>query len=227
MNKKVSIIITSYNRFDFLKQSVQSALDQTYENKEIIVMDDNSSDERIHEYLYDLALHGKITYWNSLIKEDRRYEHVRYSMLINLAIPNLSKGEYICYLADDDYYYPQKVEKLMKYIEDNPHAKAVFGPQDVVDVNGNICGNRFFNEVLDNGFNKLDHNQVLHHRQAFYDANGWPTDRGSWGGADAWFWQRMSDAGYKFYPVEGESLDAKRYHENAVQWKIAADVFFQ
>ena len=49
MNDFISVVIPSYNRFDYLKNAVNSVENQTYKNFEIIVVNDNSDDERYYK----------------------------------------------------------------------------------------------------------------------------------------------------------------------------------
>lgn len=111
---KVSVIITSYNRFDFACEAVESIKKQTYENIEIILIDDGSTDERYNNFLDDKS----VTYIKR--KNNTRIElgfpcpgRVR-----NDAI-SVCSGEYICFLDDDDYFYPTKVEEQLKLMIKN------------------------------------------------------------------------------------------------------------
>ena len=106
MNKKplVSIIIPVYNGEDYLRESIDSALAQTYDNCEVIVVNDGSTDAS-EEIV--LSYGDKVRYYTK--------ENGGVSTALNLGIKNMS-GEYIQYLPADDYLHPTKIEKQIEAI---------------------------------------------------------------------------------------------------------------
>ena len=107
MKPKVSIIIPVYNGGKYVSMAIDSALRQTYDNIEIIVVNDGSTDdtEKICKSYGD-----KIKY----IKK----ENGGVSTALNAAIKQMT-GQYFSWLSHDDLYYPEKVEKEIKYLEEN------------------------------------------------------------------------------------------------------------
>lgn len=103
----VSVIIPTYNRKDFLKIAVKSALKQTYENLEIIVVNDNP--DVSHEKVMNTLDDRRITYIEH--EQNRGGAAAR-----NTGIKN-SQGGYIAFLDDDDIWLPEKIEKQVKCIE--------------------------------------------------------------------------------------------------------------
>jgi glycosyltransferase involved in cell wall biosynthesis len=105
--KIVSIIIPTYKRSDFLFRAVDSALNQTYKNIEIIIVDDNGKNsihstenlKKLEKYKDDIRI---IYHINE--------ENLGCALARNEGI-KLSKGEYVTFLDDDDIYLPEKVEK--------------------------------------------------------------------------------------------------------------------
>jgi glycosyltransferase involved in cell wall biosynthesis len=91
----VSVIITTYNRRVFLKDAVQSVLDQDYENKEIIVVDDGSTDSS-SEIAADLPVRYE---W----KENGGISSARNYGL------SCARGDYIAFLDVDDMWKPKKL----------------------------------------------------------------------------------------------------------------------
>ncbi len=222
---KVSVLLTSYNKPDFVAEAIESVLDQTYQNTELIILDDNSSEQTI-DVIQSYCHHHNVIYWNSHINEADRKTLCRYAWLINFGVRELSSGHYLTYLADDDVFYLDRLERMVDYLETHD-AQVVYGNQDIADIELNIRGVRGGFGVLETGWNKIDHNSVMHTREVFDRAGGWEDNKGVWGGADSYFWNRIRDAGYKFYPLEGASTDIKRYHEHSVQWLIANGKFFE
>ena len=228
MNPKVSVILTSYNKPTFLAKAIQSVLSQTYDNYELIIADDNSSDPEVFRVIKSFSENIKVKWFNSFIKDENRLETARYATQINTAVREYSEGKYICYLADDDYYYPLMLEKLVKNAEENSY-DVCFCAQHIRDVDGNIDGGgvpgvgiRFFNSPLIRGADRLDHNQVMTTRRAFDIVDGWDDGPWWWSGADSGFFDRLEKNGFIFYPIDyTEPLQAKVYREKSVQWNMA------
>jgi len=107
MEKKVSVIIPFYNRVDWLCEAVQSVLDQTYKNFEIIVVNDGSP-ENVDDFLDKYQ--NKITYFKT---ENRGPGPTR-----NLGI-EIANGKYVAFLDSDDLWLPNKLEIQLKEMEKN------------------------------------------------------------------------------------------------------------
>lgn len=226
-DKKVSVILTSYNNPQYLRRAIESVINQTYSNLELIIADDNSSNPEVDIIISDYKNISNVIYFNSFIEEQNRLKTARYATQINTAVKEYSSGEYLAYLADDDYFYPTMIQKVMNFVIKTNY-DVVFCAQHVKDINDNIDGNgvdgrgvRFFSEPLTRGADKLDHNQVLTSRKCFDDVNGWNDEEWCWPGADAAFYDRLEKRGYLFYPIDtSEPLQAKMYRESSVQWNV-------
>ena len=103
MDKLVSIIIPTYNRKKTIKKAIESCLNQTYENIEVIVVDDGSSDgtESVLKKIKDT----RFKYF--VLKQNKGACYAR-----NYGIKK-AKGEYISFNDSDDFYRPDKIEKQM------------------------------------------------------------------------------------------------------------------
>jgi len=101
----VSVIIPAYNSAAFVLQAVQSALDQTYGNYEVIVVDDGSTDDT---KLVLSRFDGQFRY---LYQPNRGLSAAR-----NAGIA-LAKGDFVCFLDADDLWAPDKVELQVAYME--------------------------------------------------------------------------------------------------------------
>ncbi len=115
MQKKplVSIVIPVFNGENFLDASIKSALNQTYDNIEVLVINDGSTDstERIAKKYED-----KIRYFYK--------ENGGVSSALNFAIRNM-KGEYFSWLSHDDYYHPSKIEYEIEAIQKQGDPEAI------------------------------------------------------------------------------------------------------
>lgn len=220
-NPKFTVVLTTYNNPKYMEDSIVSVLNQTYDNYQLIIADDNSSKEEVYSIIAKYQSHKKVRYFTSKIKDNERLLTARYATQINTAVKEYSDGDYICYLADDDYFYPEMLSKVAESIAKYNH-DVVYCSQNVVDIDKNIRGIRFPGFVLDKGIDVLDHNQVITSRKAFDTVGGWDDSPECWGGADGYFWLRLQNAGYKFNPIDwSDPLQAKRYREKSVQWNMA------
>ena len=113
-NPLVTIVIPVYNGANYLNESISSALEQTYKNIEIIVVNDGSTDDGETEKIA-LSYGDKIKYLSK--------PNGGVSSALNLCIENM-KGEWLSWLSHDDLYYPTKVEEEVNYVgkllEKNP-----------------------------------------------------------------------------------------------------------
>jgi glycosyltransferase involved in cell wall biosynthesis len=100
-NEKISVIIPTYNRGNLIIRSLNSVLNQTYKNLEILIVDDGSTDET--EFLINELNNNKIKYIK--LKENKGASFAR-----NLGITRAS-GKYITFQDSDDYYHHDKIEK--------------------------------------------------------------------------------------------------------------------
>ncbi len=112
-NPKVTTIITSYNRFDYLLNAVDSVLDQKYENKELIIINDGSEDDRYRSYKFPKSvkiLHidrSKTPNWGGARKP-----------LINMVAKD-SESKYLAFLDDDDIWLDNKLERQISLLEES------------------------------------------------------------------------------------------------------------
>lgn len=106
---KVSIIITYYNLGDYVEEAIQSTLNQTYKNIEIILVNDGSTDENSIKKLDEV----KLKYKNKITFIDQKNSGVATAR--NNGIKK-STGEYICCLDGDDILTPKYIEKTTKVI---------------------------------------------------------------------------------------------------------------
>lgn len=102
---RVSIIIPVYNGSNFMKEAIDSAISQTYQNIEVIVVNDGSTDKTDE---IALSYGEKIRYFKK--------ENGGVSSALNLGIKEMD-GEYFSWLSHDDVYTPDKIEKSIKALE--------------------------------------------------------------------------------------------------------------
>ncbi|MDK2585828.1 glycosyltransferase [Romboutsia sedimentorum] len=147
MNKPlVSIIIPVYNGANFLNEAIDSALNQTYDNIEIIVVNDGSNDNGATEEIA-LSYKEKIRYF--------RKSNGGVATALNLGIEKM-KGEYFSWLSHDDLYYPDKIEyQINALMEQGNRGVIVYSDFDVMQqetgiITSNMIGNEYQTSVLTN-----------------------------------------------------------------------------
>ncbi len=208
----MSIILTSYNKPDYLQKAIESVIKQTYALWELLIMDDHSNEETtamIHRYLHD----KRIRYQNSFIHPAERLKTTRYATLINDALP-FTDGDYISYLTDDTVYHPERLSRMVQTFSDKPEAQAVYSKQKVVHVNerGEEISHFYRNAdaILDQAAFQVDHCSVMH-RRSLLDriqhkyGSYWDDDMKHWNHGDSIFWSRINNFA-PFLPIN-EVLD--------------------
>ncbi len=112
----VSVIIPTYNRVNSLTDSLTSITNQTYKNIELIVVDDNSSDNT-KEIIFSLEIPN--------LKFLTHEKNLGAPAARNTGIKNCT-GDFIAFMDDDDMWHPEKIERQLNYLIQNPKVDAVF-----------------------------------------------------------------------------------------------------
>ena len=117
MDYKVSVIMPSYKRHkDLVGRAIQSLLNQTYTNIEIVLVDDNAK-ETLCEYRTGLEnLISELS--NDKIVYLQNKENLGGAGARNEGI-RIASGDYITFLDDDDEYLPEKIEKQLSFMLEN------------------------------------------------------------------------------------------------------------
>ncbi len=130
---KVSIIIPTYNRSKYLKQSIESALKQDYENLELVITDNASSDNT-----FDIV---KPYIVNKKIKYFRNKKNIGMYPNWQKAVYEYSSGEWFLILSDDDYFIDNSyISKAIKLIDNH---------KDMVSVHANYLTKNQANEFTE------------------------------------------------------------------------------
>lgn len=112
-NPSVSIIIPSYNRFDYLINAIKSVKQQSYKNFEIIIINDGSKDSRYYSHSFD-----RDTKVVNLEENQKTINGFGPGSIRNFGI-EIAEGEYISFLDDDDYWLPFKLERQLKILTES------------------------------------------------------------------------------------------------------------
>jgi glycosyltransferase involved in cell wall biosynthesis len=216
----VSVLLAAYEAADYLQDAVDSVFAQTYQDWELVAVDDNSADPRVMQILDAAGRDPRVFVVHLGTTEDERRQSVRYATIFNLCA-EIAEGA-LTFLCGDDFYYPDRLERMVaKLAEGND---VVYGAQRMLR-GGVEFGVRSCQGVLDNAYHKVDLNSVMLTHRAFHAVGGFPDTPPTpqmWREADAHFWNRLTDAGYVFVPVDDPErpTDCKRYRDGGIDARV-------
>lgn len=193
----VSVAMGTFNGSRWIKRAIESILNQTYQNIELIICDDASTDNTV-EIVKEIA------------KTDNRVKLVRNDINSGLNISlnkciEASHGEYIARMDDDDVSEPNRFEKQVSFLESQPEY-ALVG-----------CSKRFFDEdgvwgqstakqapTIVDVFTShaFSHPTVIIRRDALTAVGNYSTDKLNRRGQDYDLWCKLYYTGYKGYNLE-------------------------
>ncbi len=125
-----------YNAGNFLTESIESILKQTYDNFEFIIVDDGSTDNS-WQIIRDYARK------DSRIKTFKNKKNSGVSSTSNFAISK-TKGRFIARMDADDVSFPNRFQKQLNYLQKNKDTIAVGGQCVVIDEENQIIGEKIF-----------------------------------------------------------------------------------
>lgn len=206
----VSIITPAYNAEPYLEEAIKSAQAQVYQNWEMIIVDDGSTDGTAEIAKAHAAKDPRIRYF---YQTNQRMASAR-----NAGIA-LAKGQYIAFLDADNIFFPQKLEKQVACLESHPDCGICYGkirhfyhgqsdvlyenprPQPMDDI--------FRHALYQNFINVLS---VMVRKEAF-DKYG-AFQPGWWGCDEHFVWINLSYHGIKFFPID-EVVGLERLHRDS------------
>lgn len=219
----VSIIIPVYNGSNFMAEAIDAALAQTYENCEVLVINDGSRDDGASEKIA-LSYGDKIRYYNK--------ENGGVSTALNFAFKQM-KGEWFSWLSHDDLYYPEKIEKQVDFINDliieNPEIDlkkiTVRTATESIDKDGKVIKTPSYrgvprcekpiDTILNNIANyRLSGCSFLLPASCVADVGNFAEDIRTV--SDVEYWYRLLFAGYQFYCLTEDILVKNRSHGKQV-----------
>jgi len=142
----ISICMVTYNHENYISDSIESCLSQSYKNFELIIVDNNSTDGTVEVVKKYKSESDKI----KLIALDN---NTFPSHASNLAIRN-AKGTYITLLSGDDFYYDNKLAMQLKLMRESG-ARFSFSWVDTIDDEKNICVHEL-SQVFNKDFSSLE-----------------------------------------------------------------------
>ena len=137
-NELVSVIVPVFNASRTVKLAIDSILNQTYKNLEVIIIDDCSTDNSIDNLRKFYASDGRV----HIIKLSRN-QGVANARNVGI---KLSKGRYIAFCDSDDLWYAEKLEKQLTLMV-NEKAYIVYSSYDIIDAEGKKIGQRLISKT--------------------------------------------------------------------------------
>lgn len=128
MTPKLSVIIASYNHQDYIAQTLRSIEEQTFQDFEIILIDDGSSDRSV-----EVARRT----------ESRAEIHTQPNQGVVAARNRgveLAQGQYICFVDSDDLVLPQRFERQVAFLDAHPEIGLVYAEALIIDADGHGLG---------------------------------------------------------------------------------------
>ena len=161
MSELVSIITPTFNAEKYIQDTLQSVLNQSYQNWEMILIDDASTDQTV-KIIKDFA------------EKDARFKLSELSknsgngFARNVALEKAT-GQYIAFLDADDLWFPMKLEKQIQYLKAN-NLPFTFSFYDCIDEDGKLL-NRRIEAPLNLTYNELFFCNYVGNLTAIYDAD--------------------------------------------------------
>lgn len=133
----ISVLLSVYNADKYVSLAIESILNQTFANFELIIVDDCSSD----------------TSWDICLKyaqQDNRIVAVRNKLnlggceTLNVGL-KLARGRYVARQDNDDWSYPDRLAKQLKFMETHQDVGIVGGNMEIINKDGKVIGKRTYN----------------------------------------------------------------------------------
>jgi glycosyltransferase involved in cell wall biosynthesis len=216
---RVSVIIPTFNRREYVQDSLESVFSQSYSNYEIIIIDDGSSDGtgEVLESRYGESIH--------YIWQENQGESVARNRGINIA-----QGEYIAFLDSDDRWVKDKLLKQVHVLDEKVEAGVVFCQAWIIDDNGNRIDNKplgmnldvsnvtFENLMLRNQIGSISSSMIR--KKVFDELGGFDTEIQY--GEDLDLWLRIA-INHKFVFIPEPLVEIRR-HRNTQCYFPSAEI---
>lgn len=208
----ISIVIPTYNRAGLIGKAIQSILDQSYENWELIIVDNYSDDntKAVIESFNDDRILMLFTPRTGSVAASR-----------NLGVAH-SNGEWIAFLDSDDWWFPQKLSYISKVIENQPDL--IYHDLQIVDSDGNALNGKktksrnlktpIYLDLLLNG-NDIALSSVVVKKSIFAKVNGMNESPTFFAVEDYDTWLRIAQVTSNFVHIP-KALGAYRLHDGNI-----------
>lgn len=220
----VSIVLPVYNGEKYIRESIESVINQTYQDWELIIVNDCSTDN------------------SESIAQEYANKDSRIVVItneVNSKLPKslnngfqLAKGEYFTWTSDDNIFKENAIEKMVTCLVDNPSVDVVYSYFDLIDENGDVkdldshrqslimCDVEYINKNPSTGIMNFVGACFLYKSEVHYKLEGY--DESLFLVEDFDFWLRARR--YFTYMQLKEWLYLYRHHENALSSTRRCDI---
>lgn len=225
MTPLVSIIMPCYNAERYIAQSIESVLAQTYQNWELLITDDGSTDKSVEIISKYCTKDDRI---NVLVPD----EHQGIAKARNMSISR-AKGRFVAFLDNDDLWKPEKLEKQIKFMLEKEIGFS-YTSYELVDQDG-ITKNKIIqtqgvvdykkylrNTIIGCGTVMIDRDIVGHFGMPINDTSD-----------DMAAWLSILRRGFKAYPLDevllqyrvtGKSASSNKFKASRDVWRVYRDI---
>lgn len=198
MNEKVSVIMGIYNCEETLSRAIDSIVNQTYTNWELIMCDDASTDNT-----YSIAKEYEKKYPNKIIVL-KNEKNMRLAASLNRCL-EVATGKYIARMDADDISFLNRLEKEINYMKMNPNCDCVGTGRIIFDEKGNkyisISKEIPTKESMLYGV-PFAHPTIMMKKSVYDDLHGYSVCKDTMRAEDADLWFRFFENNYKGYVIQ-------------------------
>jgi glycosyltransferase involved in cell wall biosynthesis len=212
----VSIVLPTYNGSRYLRRALDACLNQTYQNVEVIVVDDASTDETpsiIEDYC----------------ARDQRVRSVRHAT--NAKLPaalntghRLARGSFLTWTSDDNWYEPDAIAVMVEYLREHHEVGLAYCGYRIVTPDGGLIAVRDFPDA-GNLWNECVVGACFLYRREVYEAVG-EYDASAFLAEDLDYWFRINKR-FRFGHVPNAIPYSYMHHPSSLTTTRAADVAIQ
>ena len=210
MSKLVSVIMGIYNCEEYLKEALDCIVNQTYTNWEVIMCDDGSKDNTI-------AVAQKfVDKYPDKFRLLKNEQNMGLNYTLNKCLYE-AKGDYIARMDGDDLCSPERFQKEIDVLDNNPDIAIVSTEMEFFDENGVFGRNHCIESPTKNYFNKKTpfcHAPCMVRKEAYLAVDGYTVDKRLLRVEDYHLWAKMYAKGYKGINIK-EVLYMMRDDRNA------------
>jgi len=192
-----SIVLPTFNSISYIEKCLKSLIDQTFENFEVILVDNSSSDGTLKKVVQfnDKRIKTFVIDNNGILAKSR-----------NLGI-KLSSSKWIAFLDSDDWWTNKKLEKIKKIIESNKdfdliyHKLYISDPKKKISLRKNLYSrnsNNFFKDLIIKG-NFIPNSSVVVKKDLLLKVNGISEDKNCFASEDYNCWIKIAKITNNFY----------------------------
>lgn len=129
-NPKISIILPTYNRAEYLIKAVDSCRDQTFTDFELIIIDDFSSDETLSVAKNYATMDDRIRVISNSVNK-------KLPASLNIGFAQ-ARGQYLTWTSDDNLYHKHALETMNRYLDSMPEIGLVYTDYSLIDAIGKV-----------------------------------------------------------------------------------------